>query len=54
MAKKKGTRIPIVLKSVEATHTYHSQKSRRNHPARLELRKYNPQLRKHVLYREER
>lgn len=54
MAKKKGTRIPIVLKSVEGQHTYHTQKSRRNNPARLEVRKYNPELRRHVLYREER
>lgn len=54
MAKKKGIRIPVVLKSVENAHVYHTEKSRRNNPGRLELRKYNPQLRKHTLYREER
>lgn len=54
MAKKKGNRVPIVLKSTESTHTYHTQKSRRNNAARLELRKYNPELRKHTLYQEER
>lgn len=54
MAKKKGIRTPVVLKSVEGTHIYHTEKSRRNHPGRLELRKYNPELGKHTLYREER
>ncbi|MCW5876966.1 MAG: 50S ribosomal protein L33 [Anaerolineales bacterium] len=54
MAKKKGIRTPVVLKSVEGNHVYHTEKNRRNNPGRLELRKYNPQLRKHTLYREER
>jgi large subunit ribosomal protein L33 len=31
-----------------------TNKSRRNTPDRLELRKYDPVLRRHVIFREER
>lgn len=54
MAKKKGVRGIIKLRSTESSHMYYSMKSRRNTPARLELRKYDPTLRRHVLYRETR
>jgi large subunit ribosomal protein L33 len=52
MARKKDIRIIIKLKSTESEHVYYTQKNRRNDPARLELRKYDPILRKHVLYKE--
>lgn len=51
---KTGPRNQIKLKSTESPHTYHTSKNRRNQQARLEVKKYDPTLRKHVLYREER
>jgi large subunit ribosomal protein L33 len=33
---------------------YYTEKNRRNDPNRLELRRYDPIVRKHVLYRETR
>lgn len=53
MAKKtKGNRVLIKLQSTESGHIYYTEKSRRNDPQRLELRKYDPVVRRHVLYRE--
>jgi large subunit ribosomal protein L33 len=52
MAKKKGVRILIKMRSTESPHIYWTEKNRRNDPQRLELRKFDPMLRKHVLYRE--
>lgn len=54
MASKKGNRIQITLECTEApgTSRYVTTKNRRNSPDRLELRKYNPKLRKHTLHRE--
>ncbi|MCE7949176.1 MAG: 50S ribosomal protein L33 [Chloroflexi bacterium CFX4] len=51
---KKDVRIVIKLVSTESGHVYYSQKSKRNDPQRLELRKYDPILRRHALYRESR
>ncbi|GAB3741826.1 50S ribosomal protein L33 [Nocardiopsis nanhaiensis] len=47
---------PIIrLKSTEGTGTtYVTRKNRRNTPDRLVLRKYDPKLRRHVDFREER
>ncbi|REE97822.1 50S ribosomal protein L33 [Thermomonospora umbrina] len=45
----------IKLRSTAGTgHTYVTRKNRRNDPDRLTLRKYDPVVRRHVLYREER
>lgn len=52
MAKKKDVRLVIKLRSTESGHIYISMKNRRNDPQRLELMKYDPIVRKHVLYRE--
>jgi large subunit ribosomal protein L33 len=52
MAKKKGIRILVKMRSSESGHIYYTEKSRRNDPNRLELRKYDPVIRKHVVYRE--
>ena len=54
MAKKKGPRQLIKLRSTESSYIYYSQKNRRNTAARLELRKYDPILRRHVMFRESR
>jgi large subunit ribosomal protein L33 len=52
MAPKKGNRIIIWLKSTERGHIYHTEKNPKNDQGRLELRKYDPLVRRHVLYRE--
>lgn len=49
---KKGPRVLIKLRSTESAHVYWSEKNRRNDSARLELKKYDPFVRKHVVYRE--
>lgn len=49
------SRQAIKLRSTAGTgHVYMTTKSRRNTPERLELLKYDPVLRRHVAYREER
>ena len=53
MAKKsKGQRILVKLRSTESGHMYLTSKNRRNTQPRLELKKYDPFVRKHVVYRE--
>ena len=54
MAKGKGNRILVKLKSTESSHYYHTTKNRQNNPERVEIKKFDPTLRKHVLYREDR
>jgi large subunit ribosomal protein L33 len=49
---KKGNRVVVKLMSTESGHMYITSKNRRNDTQRLELRKYDPLLRKHVVYRE--
>ncbi|MEU7001715.1 50S ribosomal protein L33 [Nonomuraea sp. NPDC046570] len=47
---------PVVkLRSTAGTgYTYVTTKSRRNDPDRMSLRKYDPAVRRHVEFREER
>lgn len=55
MAKKsKEARIQVILECTEApgTSRYATVKNRRNTTARMELKKYNPVLRKHTLHKE--
>lgn len=54
MAKGKETRIKIILDCTEApgSSRYATTKNRRNTTGRVELKKYNPVLRKHTLHRE--
>jgi large subunit ribosomal protein L33 len=52
MAKKKKERAQIKMVSTESAHVYYTQKNKRNDSNRLELKKYDPTLRRHVLYRE--
>ena len=49
---KKGPRVLIKMRSTESSHMYLTEKNRRNDSARLELRKYDPVVRRHVIYRE--
>ncbi len=55
---KKGNRIKITLECTEARgegqppSRYITEKNRNNTTGRLELKKYNPFLRRHTLHRE--
>ena len=49
---KKGSRTLVKMRSTESGHMYYTQKNRRNDTARLELKKYDPLVRRHVLYKE--
>lgn len=49
---KKGPRVLVKLRSTESSHVYLTEKNRRNDSQRLELRKYDPVVRRHVIYRE--
>ncbi|MBK07849.1 MAG: 50S ribosomal protein L33 [Deltaproteobacteria bacterium] len=49
---KKDDRIIIKLRSTESSYMYHTTKSKRNTPERLQLRKYDPILRRHVIFKE--
>jgi large subunit ribosomal protein L33 len=58
-SKKKGNRVKVILECTEQKHTevkgnsrYHTYKNRKNTPSRMELKKYNPFLRKHTVHRE--
>lgn len=51
MAKKTDKRKLVGLVSEESGHrTYYTVKNTQNTPDKLQLRKYDPILRKHVLY----
>lgn len=52
MASKKGNRIVIKIRSTESGHQYTTTKNRKNDPNRLELKRYDPLVRRHVTYRE--
>jgi len=60
MAKKsKGNRIQVILECTEhkesgqpGTSRYITNKNRKNTPASMELKKYNPILRKHTVHKE--
>jgi large subunit ribosomal protein L33 len=43
----------IKLESTEGDgHFYTTTKNKRLHPAKMEVKKFNPKLRKHVMYKE--
>jgi len=50
MASKK--REKITLKSSKSHHTYHTMKNKTNTPDRIEMKKYDPFVREHVMYKE--
>ena len=59
MAKpKKGNRINIIVECTEARKIgaspsrYSTSKNRRNTPGRMEIKKYNPALKKHTVHKE--
>ncbi len=59
MAKKKGNRIQVILECTEhaksglpGTSRYVTQKNRKNTTERLELKKFNPILKKVTVHKE--
>ncbi len=54
MAKKEGARVNVQLRSTESSFSYYVSKNKRNNAERLELRKYDPTLRKHVAFKEKK
>lgn len=56
MSKASKDRRPIIkLKSTEGTgYTYVTKKNKVNNRERLEMKKYDPVLRRHVVFKEER
>ncbi|MCD4794234.1 MAG: 50S ribosomal protein L33 [Bacteroidales bacterium] len=59
MAKKKGDRIQVILECTEhknsgvpGTSRYITTKNRKNTTGRLEMKKYNPILRKYTIHKE--
>ena len=49
---KKGARELVKLKSTESGYTYITKKNKRTHTEKLQLKKYDPMVRKHVLFKE--
>lgn len=56
---KKGNRIQVILECTEQKETglpgtsrYITTKNRKNNPERLELKKYNPILKKYTIHKE--
>ncbi|HPA41876.1 MAG TPA: 50S ribosomal protein L33 [Candidatus Hydrogenedentes bacterium] len=55
-SKNKGNREYVILECTEApgTSRYMTQKNKRNNPERMELKKFNPTLRKVTVHREKK
>ena len=58
MAKKKGNRVQVILECTEhkesgvaGTSRYITTKNRKNTPERLEIKKYNPILKRTTLHK---
>ncbi|MBF2052488.1 MAG: 50S ribosomal protein L33 [Candidatus Sericytochromatia bacterium] len=51
---KTGPRNQVKLKSTESPYYYYSTKNKRNTPDRMTLRKYDPVVRRHVEFKEEK
>jgi large subunit ribosomal protein L33 len=51
---RRGPRVLVKMRSTESAHFYLTEKNRRNDTGRLELKKYDPVVRRHVVYRETR
>jgi large subunit ribosomal protein L33 len=48
----KGAREHIKMKSTESSETYWTSKNKRNTTERIELKKYDKKLKKHVIFKE--
>jgi large subunit ribosomal protein L33 len=52
VAKGKEARSTIKLQSSESSYCYFTEKNKNNTKERLQLRKYDPIVRKHVMFKE--
>ena len=59
MAKKKGDRVQVILECTEQKNTgvpgisrYITTKNKKNTTSKLELKKYNPYLKKYTVHKE--
>ncbi len=52
MARNKDTVIKVRLKSSESNHCYYTTKNRRNAQGKMEVKKYDPFVRRHTTYKE--
>ncbi|HEY5259123.1 MAG TPA: 50S ribosomal protein L33 [Rhabdochlamydiaceae bacterium] len=48
----KGARENVKMKSTESDECYWTEKNKRNTTGRIELKKYDKKLRKHVVFKE--
>lgn len=51
---KNTPRVTIKMMSTESSHRFSTTKNKRNTPGRLELSRFDPVVRRHVIYREEK
>ena len=51
MAKSSREKIRLVS-SADTGHFYTTDKNKKNTPAKMEIKKYDPVVRKHVMYKE--
>jgi large subunit ribosomal protein L33 len=51
MAKGNRDKIKLVS-SAETGHYYTTTKNKKTHPEKLEVKKFDPRVRKHVMYKE--
>lgn len=50
----KGNATIIKLRSTQSDYRYYTTKNKKNNSGRMELKKYDPVVRKHVVFKEER
>ncbi|HEX8463671.1 MAG TPA: 50S ribosomal protein L33 [Abditibacterium sp.] len=51
---KKGNTVIVKLRSSESDYRYYTVKNKKNTTGRMEIKKYDPIVRKHVSFKEER
>lgn len=49
---KSAKRVIIKMQSTESHYMYSTSKSKQRHPERVQWKKYDPIVRKHVLFKE--
>jgi len=49
---KSNARETVRIRSTESAHVYSTKKNKRNTTEKLEIKKYDPVVRKHVIYKE--
>ncbi len=52
MAKNNAREKIRLVSSAGTGHFYTTTKNKRNHPEKIEIRKFDPRVRRHVIYKE--